>query len=129
MLYGYQPYYQMQQPIQPIQQPVQQMQPMQQQVFAPAKLPGRVVNDVSEIVANEVPMDGSVSLFPSKDYSVIYAKQWKADGNIQTVKYVPEKMEETAKEPDLMGVINKRFDNIEKLLKPQKDNRREKVNE
>ena len=37
-------------------------------------IPGRPVNNLDEITPQEVPMDGSVSLFPQNDYSVIYAK-------------------------------------------------------
>lgn len=50
---------------------------------------GRVISDISQITPNEVPMDGSVSLFPSQDYSCVYAKQWATDGTIKTMKYVP----------------------------------------
>ena len=72
------------------QTPQQYMQnnlPNGQQVRIP--ISGRIIGNVSEIVPNEVPMDGSVSLFPQNDYSCIYAKKWNTDGTIQTVKFVP----------------------------------------
>ena len=53
-------------------------------------IPGRLVNNLDEITPQEVPMDGSVSLFPQNDYSAIYAKTWTKDGTIATVKYVPQ---------------------------------------
>lgn len=53
-------------------------------------IPGRLVNNLDEITPQEVPMDGSVSLFPQNDYSAIYAKTWTKDGTIATVKFVPE---------------------------------------
>ena len=49
-------------------------------------LPGRVVNNLDEITPQEVPMDGSVSLFPQQDYSAIYAKTWTKDEAITTVE-------------------------------------------
>lgn len=54
-------------------------------------IPGRAVKNLDEITPQEVPMDGSVSLFPQNDYSAIYAKTWTKDGTIATVKFVPEK--------------------------------------
>lgn len=50
---------------------------------------GRVITDISQVTPNEVPMDGTVSLFATSDYSCIYAKQWAADGTIKTMKYIP----------------------------------------
>lgn len=93
-----------------------QPQPMQNAVYNIPKISGRVVNNIAEVTASEVPMDGSVSLFPSTDYSVIYAKAWNSEGKINTVKYVPEKVEEKTPEPSIVDAINKRFDNLEKLL-------------
>lgn len=52
-------------------------------------LTGKVVNDVSMVSPNDVPMDGSIAIFPKGDMSEIYCKQWKQDGTIQTVVYKP----------------------------------------
>lgn len=41
------------------------------------------------IVANDVPMNGSVAFFPKSDLSEIYAKQWSADGTISTMVFKP----------------------------------------
>lgn len=121
-------YGQPQMPYIPPQQPMPQNQ-MPQQGFR-----GRVVEDIEEVVANEVPMDGTVSFFPKSDYSCIYAKIWGGDGKISTFKFVPEKQPdpkaEAAKDDDISELINKRFDDIEKLLKqhnrPYKKNYNEK---
>lgn len=100
----------------------------------PVRIPlaGRMVGNVSEIVPNEVPMDGSVSFFPQSDYSCIYAKKWNTDGTIQTVKFVPvvenNKPQETSMDDirqfnvDLANDINDisiRLEKIEKLLTPK----------
>lgn len=72
---------QYQQSLQPAQMPAMSQQPQ--------GLIGKVVNDVSMVSPNDVPMDGNVALFPKSDMSEIYCKQWKQDGTIQTVVYRP----------------------------------------
>lgn len=91
-------------------------------------IPGRPVNNLDEITPQEVPMDGSVSLFPQNDYSAIYAKTWTKDGTIATVKYIPEQPQTAApqKSPieEHLDKIDQRFDRLEKMLsdrhKPRK---------
>ena len=90
-------------------------------------IPGRLVNNLDEITPQEVPMDGSVSLFPQNDYSAIYAKTWTKDGTIATVKFVPEQPQmEPQKSPleERLDRIDQRFDKLEKMLsnrnKPKK---------
>ena len=90
-------------------------------------IPGRLVNNLDEITPQEVPMDGSVSLFPTNDFSAIYAKTWTKDGTIATVKYVPEQPQAAApKSPieERLDRIDQRFDRLEKMLsnrsKPKK---------
>lgn len=72
-------------PMQNIQRFQQQQQPeqMQQGIF------GKVVQSQDSIVANDVPMNGSVAFFPKSDLSEIYAKQWSADGTISTMVFKP----------------------------------------
>ncbi len=57
----------------------------QQQRFV---LPGHLVNDISEVQINEVPMDGSYNVFPLRDLSAIYLKFWDNDGRFKTRRYV-----------------------------------------
>lgn len=91
-------------------------------------IPGRLVNNLDEITPQEVPMDGSVSLFPQNDYSAIYAKTWTKDGTIATVKFVPEQPASAVpqKSPieERLDRIDQRFDRLEKMLsnrnKPKK---------
>mgnify|MGYP007078004027 FL=1 len=81
----YQTYQQAYNPIQNIQRFQQPQQPeqMQQGIF------GKVVQSQDSIVANDVPMNGSVAFFPKSDLSEIYAKQWSADGTISTMVFKP----------------------------------------
>lgn len=50
---------------------------------------GRIVQEVNNINANEVPMDGSMAFFPKQDLSEIYVKGWNADGTIRTTVFKP----------------------------------------
>ena len=78
---SYQQAYNTMQNIQRFQQPEQ----MQQGIF------GKVVQSQDSIVANDVPMNGSVAFFPKSDLSEIYAKQWSTDGTISTMVFKPIK--------------------------------------
>ena len=78
----YQTYQQAYKPMQNIQR-FQQPEQMQQGIF------GKVVQSQDSIVANDVPMNGSVAFFPKSDLSEIYAKQWSADGTISTMVFKP----------------------------------------
>lgn len=98
-----------------------------QNPYIQQSIPGRLVNNLDEITPQEVPMDGSVSLFPQNDYSAIYAKTWTKDGTIATVKFVPEQPQmEPQKSPleERLDRIDQRFDKLEKMLsnrnKPKK---------
>lgn len=90
-------------------------------------IPGRQVANVDEITPQEVPMDGSVSLFPQNDYSAIYAKTWTKDGTIATVKFVPEQPQmEPQKSPleERLDRIDQRFDKLEKMLSNRNKSRK-----
>lgn len=126
---GYFPYGQVQQP--------QPSQPSQQTYIPQKQAPmqsiqGRLVNDIAEIQPNEVPMDGTVGIFPQSDYSAIYAKAWNKDGTITTTRYIPEphsEDSEMASDHDFSAMVMERLDRIEKMLrgkprysKPRRDN-------
>ena len=89
---NYMPQYQQYQPynmLQRYQQPdIQQMQ---------SGICGKVVQSQDMIVANDVPMNGSVAFFPKQDLSEIYAKQWGADGKISTMVFKPIQNDNTNK--------------------------------
>ena len=76
---------------QTLQQPQIQMQPQQM----PIGLNGKMVDVVDQITANDVPMDGSVAIFPKKDMSEIYLKSWTPNGTIATVVFKPALDEQT----------------------------------
>lgn len=88
-------------------------------------IPGRSVNDSSEVQPYEVPMDSPMSLFPKNDRSEIYVKYWGEKG-IETDVYV--KVDKSQASTDLLsqsasvpeGWFNEQkqqLDRIEKMLK------------
>ena len=84
-----------------------------QQTFA---INGRIVNDISEVTPQEVPMDRSISLFPLADWSKIYAKAWNANGTIDTFVFVPDKGAAEQAQQNPYDAIMARLDEIERKI-------------
>lgn len=88
---------------------------------------GKMIAELNQITANDVPMDGSVAFFPKHDLSEVYAKSWNADGTIRTVTYKPvldgepktapepEKLKCDLSEESAQNIMNK-FDEISDRL-------------
>ena len=76
----------LQQPLVPTSMSGANQQAMPQQIVG---INGRIVQAVETINPNEVPMDGSVAVFPKQDLTEIYAKSWNADGTIRTLTFKP----------------------------------------
>lgn len=73
-----------------VMQPQVQQYPMNQQNSGqPQGIIGKIVNDFSELTANDVPMNGSTAFFPKADGMEIQARSWTPNGTIQTVSYRP----------------------------------------
>lgn len=79
------------------------------------QLSGKLVNNVEEITANDVPMNAP-AYFPKCDGSGIYVKQWTANGTISTVLYQPANMQEEPKQDPIMDKLA----NIEKAIEELK---------
>lgn len=109
------------------------LQQNKQNIQQQSKIAGRFVSGPEEIAVNEVDMNGSVSIFPTNNMSCIYAKQWTADGKIQTVKYIPMHEEQPTNDTQSVaqasfdyGPFMERFDRLEQLLTPKSTNSRAK---
>lgn len=102
---------------------IPQMQPTMKQ--APT-LFGRFVNSIDEITLNEVPMDGSIAVFPQNDYSCIYLRTWSNQGELKTLKFIPEVVNENQnkidKETEMQTAILQKLDNLENLLQRKQYN-------
>lgn len=105
----------------PMPQPYQPYQPPYQPTPTRAvpQISGRVVNSLDDITVQEVPTDGTVALFPSADGTCVYSKRWTPDGNISTMRFVPEVQEAQHQQPSPFDIINDRiselFDVVERI--------------
>lgn len=104
--------------------PTPQVQPMYRPL--PQNYPvivGKMVGGLNDIRPNEVPNDGSISVFPQSDGACIYVKYLSGDGRINTVKYVAETQElpnvNQNGSNDQLEAIRERLTNIEKMLSRQ----------
>lgn len=77
-------------------------------------LPGKIISSMQDIRPNEIPTDGSPSIFPANDFSCIFIKAWDQDGNIRTVKYVPEN--QTQQASNEFGLIMEKLNKLEVSL-------------
>ena len=121
--------------LQQYQQNMQMQQPqfMGQPTQAPGII-GKIVNDFSEITANDVPMNGSAAFFPKADGTELQVRSWSSNGTIQTVVYRPvfdqngaegtniPQMDFNALNEDVRALreeISARFDRLEQsMVKP-----------
>lgn len=105
-----------------------QQTPQQTPPPRPTYLPGRVVNSPDDIRASEIPMDGTVAVFPSSDYSHVILKAWNSNGSIQTEIY--QRMNpnaEPAPDPrfeEFKMALNERLDKLEKMLTSSQPNQK-----
>ena len=90
-MYGQPPMMQPQMP--PYMDRLSQLQSMQQSMQQPpaqiSGLNGRVVEVAENILASDVPMDGSFAVFPKRDLSEVYVKYWTGEGKIATISFKP----------------------------------------
>jgi len=71
--------------------PMQQLNNIGNQKRLPKSLPmipGRVVQSEMEILPAEIPNDGTIMFFIKSDYTELYAKQWNANNNLDSLTYV-----------------------------------------
>lgn len=104
---------------------IQQPQPQQQTTG----LVGRVVNDFSEVKADDVPMNGTPAIFIKGDMSEIEVRIWGNDGLIHPTPYKPileqnqsegtniPQMDFNALNDGIMALGNNIMERIDKLEK------------
>lgn len=83
----------------------------------PSYILGRVVGDEKEIVAGEVPNDGTYATYIRSDLKQIYMKTWGGNGLVETKVFdlvEPSNQTINPSQPDAMQLILERLDNIEK---------------
>ena len=82
---------------------------------------GRMITSPDQITPQEIPMDGSISLFPMQDGSAVIGKFWDSNGQIKTIRFVPENVEQP-RQQDPFVAINERLDTLESLIRNQRPN-------
>ena len=102
----------------------------QQPQFVPVQIHGHTIEDENtEIAPNDVPMDGTVSLFPTENYSCIFAKHWNKDGKITTTKFVPVPMDEDyVPTPGFEDEMRSRMDELKTLIQQNRNSYNKKSN-
>lgn len=117
--FGYQPYT----PQYPMQYTMPQPQVQAPQPIAkPAGIAGRVVANTNDISVQDVPTDGTVAWFPMQDGSAVIGKYWTPDGNITTMRFVPEAQPEREVRSDPFDAINGRIDDLAAIIEDLNDN-------
>ena len=94
----------------------QTQQPPQQQSTGAAPLTGRTVRSAQEVTPQEVPMDGTLALFPLADGTAIIGKRWTPEGTISEVRYVPEITEPRQEAPSFESTVLDRLSGIERAI-------------
>lgn len=82
----------------------------------PSVILGKFVSSFGDIRPNDVPMDGSIGVFPANDRSCIVTKSWTADGRIETVRYIRQEENPEEQKEDISATILERLEKIEKSL-------------
>ena len=115
-MYGQPPIMQPQMP--PYMDRLSQLQSMQQSMQQPpaqiSGLNGRVVEVAENILASDVPMDGSFAVFPKRDLSEVYVKYWTGEGKIATISFKP--ISEAQADISQTDTTSLRFDELSNVL-------------
>ena len=110
----------------------------------PSLINGRPVDSMDEITAGEVPLNGSLAVFPKRDGSIIYVKSTNGNGTIDTKMYIPapegfaenpgsssSEQTQTISNQDIMAAvlnIQNQVDTIQKLVQKRPRNNRSNQN-
>lgn len=78
-------------------------------------MPGRVVQDITEVRPNEVPGDGSPAIFVKNDMSCVYVKYLSNVGKIETLVYEQAANKAISPETSEMEEIRQKLDELLRL--------------
>lgn len=98
----------------------------------PTYILGKMIESEKDVVAGEVPNDGSYGTYIQRDLKRIYMKTWGGNGLIDTkvfelVEPGVQNMENTQVDP-AMQMILERLDNIERMVKNNRSFKSNKPN-
>ena len=84
------PYMQRMENLQQFQQAIQQpISPTQMSGTSQFTQLGKIVESVDMVKATDIPMDGNMYYFPTADGSLIFGKQWLANGQTRILTFKP----------------------------------------
>nr|DAZ04698.1 MAG TPA: hypothetical protein [Caudoviricetes sp.] len=88
-----------------------------QEPMAIPHLIGRPISANDQVPPKEIPSDGSPAYFPMQDGSAILVKVWTGNGTIQTVRYIPEQVQQPSQpEEHSNEEILKRLESLENKI-------------
>ena len=136
------PYMQRMENLQQFQQAIQPQAQMQgANNFTPL---GKIVDSVDIVKATDIPMDGSMYYFPKADGSMVFGKQWLANGQTRILTFkaildeegnnLSSEVEKFKIEPsdeflevfqNMFDGVLERIDKLEKSLKPNSRTKKE----
>ena len=136
------PYMQRMENLQQFQQAIQPQPQMQSaNNFTPL---GKIVDSVDIVKATDIPMDGSMYYFPKADGSMVFGKQWLANGQTRILTFKASLDEEgnnlsseaekfkinafnelTDTFQGMLDTVLERIDKLEKSLKPNSRTKKE----
>lgn len=90
---------------------------VQQQGPQSPTLPAKVITKIEDIKANDVSMDGTISMFLMNDLSSVILRQWNGRGDMDELRFVREETPTPPNQNDILALIMQRLDNIEKAVK------------
>lgn len=133
------PYMQRMENLQQFQQAIQPQIPQQQ--FTPL---GKIVDSVDIVKATDIPMDGNMYYFPKADGSMVFGKQWLANGQTRILTFkasLDEEGNNSSSEAEKFKIepsdelleifqsmfdgVLERIDKLEKSLKPNSRTKKE----
>lgn len=99
----------------------QQNQYMQTQQAQPIGIQGKIVSDFETVRSTEIPLDGSISYFPTTNREYVYAKFLNMNtgsSDYEVYKRVSETQQEQKQEEfDIKAYLDEKFESLKQELK------------
>lgn len=93
----------------------------------PTPIFGKWVDSPNDITPRDVPMDGTVALFPARNGDTIYAKAWDSTGNIATIEFHPVQNDSGSAKSSEFDTIMEKLNKIEERLNYKNYQKRDKT--
>lgn len=80
---------------------------------------GYFINSEQDILARDVPMDGTIAFFPLMDGSMIIGKRWNGNGQIETLhfKQTEPATSNHVQDQDFQSIVMEKLNDIQSQLK------------